>query len=439
MHDWTGRRAERGTADVGQAVTGKRKGETEQASYRFWGLVKAVHRLAAQDRSLEATLAKEMFQTAQWAQGSEAAASLAQMAARGAKGDARLAALVRERQDLVAEWQKRDGVRSAAVSQAPDKRDRAAEAANVARLAAIDTRIAEIDKRLAAEFPDYAALADPTPLSVEEVQAQLGADEALVLFLDTPEWKPTPEETFIWVVTKTDMRWVRIDLGTPALTREVAALRCGLDEALWEMTTAQPSARDLVKTHRHDATIDGNVRQVCRSTLARAHALYKALFGQVEDLIRDKHLLIVPSGPLTQLPFQVLVTAPRPPAANYRVRRVARAQARHHRAARRLLAEGAAPRRQAQRGDQADDRLRQSAARWRSSRAAVGSRQWATLARQKQACPQTPWQQRGRPARPPPGCRADGNAQRPSRSRPAAGAGSRCPTRPMSCARWPRI
>ena len=37
--------------------------------------------------------------------------------------------------------------------------------------------------------------------------------------------------------------------------------------------------------------------------------LYEALFGQVEDMIRGKQLLIVPSGPLTQLPFQVLVTA----------------------------------------------------------------------------------------------------------------------------------
>jgi hypothetical protein len=71
-----------------------------------------------------------MFQTAQWAQGSEAAASLAQMAARGARGDPALAALVRERQDRVGEWQKRDQARGAAVSQAPDKRDRAAEAAN---------------------------------------------------------------------------------------------------------------------------------------------------------------------------------------------------------------------------------------------------------------------------------------------------------------------
>ena len=43
---------------------------------------------------------------------------------------------------------------------------------------------------------------------------------------------------------------------------------------------------------------------------ARAFRLYQALFGQVEDLIKGKQLLIVPSGALTQLPFQVLVTAP---------------------------------------------------------------------------------------------------------------------------------
>lgn len=46
--------------------------------------------------------------------------------------------------------------------------------------------------------------------------------------------------------------------------------------------------------------------------LGRAHELYKALFGQVQDVIAGKRLLIVPSGPLTSLPFHVLVTeAPR--------------------------------------------------------------------------------------------------------------------------------
>jgi len=44
--------------------------------------------------------------------------------------------------------------------------------------------------------------------------------------------------------------------------------------------------------------------------LRRAFDLYNVLFGQISDLVQDKQLLIVPSGPLAQLPFPVLVTAP---------------------------------------------------------------------------------------------------------------------------------
>ena len=106
-------------------MTGKGKSEAEQISSQFWGLVKAAYRLAAAEHAPDPGLAAEMFQTAQWAQSSEAAASLAQMAARGATGNPALAAIVRERQDLVAEWQKRDAARRAAVSQPPDKRDKA--------------------------------------------------------------------------------------------------------------------------------------------------------------------------------------------------------------------------------------------------------------------------------------------------------------------------
>src|SRR4029453_11751575 len=45
--------------------------------------------------------------------------------------------------------------------------------------------------------------------------------------------------------------------------------------------------------------------------------LYSGLFGAVEDVIKSRHLLIVPSGPLTQLPFHVLVTKP-PVSGNHR-------------------------------------------------------------------------------------------------------------------------
>ena len=298
------KRAQRGTLDVGQPLTGKKRSEAQQLSWQFWGLVKVAYRLASDHPNMDERLKREMFQTAQWAQSSEAAQTLLQMAARGAKGDPRLATLVRERQDLVTEWQKRDAERSAAIAQAPDKRDIQAEAANVARLSAIDTRIGDIDRRLTAEFPDYAAMVSPAPLSIGDVQALLRSDEALVVFLDTPEWKPIPEETFIWVATKREVRWVRSKLGTPSLRREVAALRCGLDyDGTWGATGSR--CTELLKTSYTE--VDYRDGKPLPFDPGRAHALYKALFGKVEDAIKGKHLLIVASGALTQLPFQVLI------------------------------------------------------------------------------------------------------------------------------------
>jgi CHAT domain-containing protein len=53
-------------------------------------------------------LTEETFENAQWAQSSEAAASLAQIAIRSTKGSPKLAGLVRERQDLLSELQVQD-------------------------------------------------------------------------------------------------------------------------------------------------------------------------------------------------------------------------------------------------------------------------------------------------------------------------------------------
>jgi hypothetical protein len=130
------------------------------------------------------------------------------------------------RQDLVGEWQAKDKQLIAAKSQLPAKRNPDAENVLSDRLEAIDGRLKTIDTQFEG-FPEYASLTNPKPSSVAEVQALLQPNEALVLFLDTREWKPTPEETFIWVLTKTNMRWMRSDMGTPALKREVTALRCG--------------------------------------------------------------------------------------------------------------------------------------------------------------------------------------------------------------------
>jgi len=178
--------------------------------------------------------------------------------------------------------------------------------------------LAASSERLKVEFPRYEALVRPEPLSVAHVQSLLREDEALILLVDTPvllvddpNWKPAPEETFIWVVTKDKSQWVRSGLGTSALQREVSALRCGLDYAgAWRRQDSK--CRELTS---NDYTSDDKRRGApLPFDLARAHALYKSLFGEVDDLIKGKALLVVPSGPLTQLPFQVLVTAAPSPA-----------------------------------------------------------------------------------------------------------------------------
>jgi tetratricopeptide (TPR) repeat protein/CHAT domain-containing protein len=300
------RRVRRNADDVGRAMTGKARNEAERAVHDFRGLIRALQRGMTADRSLEAAASRDTFTAAQWALGSEAAASLAQMAARGAKGDPALAALVRERQDLVTEWHKRDALQAAFVAKSGAQRDQEAEEANVSRLRSIDARIAEIDGTFKAKFPDYSALASPEPLSIAEVQAELRPNEALVLFLDMPKWDDAPEETYVWVVTKTDARWVRAlgNSGTTTLRSIVTNLRCGLDTSLWEGEVCDRQVEERPARYQN-----GDVQlETLPFDLAMAHLVYKGLFGPVEDLIRDKHLLIVPSGPLTQLPFHVLVT-----------------------------------------------------------------------------------------------------------------------------------
>ena len=351
-------RTRRGTSGIGEVLTGPGRTEAERSRSHFTGLVKAAHRLVPVDRTTDADLAVELFTAAQWAQSSQAARSLAQMAVRGAKDDPSLGRLVRDRQDYVAEWQVLDGRRTRAVSQPPDQRDSADEAAHAARLAAIDAAVGTLDQRLAREFPDYTALASPDPLTLAKVQTALRPDEALVLFMDTQERAPLPEETFAWVVTKTELRWVRSELGTRALTREVAALRCGLDVTVWTDPNNWP---ETTPQENQQKTTQASRRQNCLEVAglssapfgalpfdaARAHALYKSLFAGFAEMIKGKHLLLVPSGPLSQLPFQVLVTRP-PVGQQSGGPRLARPGARTDRSAGRVVVAGAASHRQAE-------------------------------------------------------------------------------------------
>ena len=133
--------------------------------------------------------------------------------------------VVRERQGLIVRRRAEDK----RLLEAIGKADATATGAIRATIVDLDTNLDAIDKRLAKEFPEYAELSDPKPLSIGTVQALLRPDEALLVFLDVPRIGRLPGETIAWAVTKAETRWIGIPLGTEELAERVMKLRCGLD------------------------------------------------------------------------------------------------------------------------------------------------------------------------------------------------------------------
>ena len=158
-----------------------------------------------------------------------------------------------------------------------------------------ETEVREARAQIVRAFPAYVALSDPKPLRLAEAQALLRADEALVAIL------VGSAKSFVWALTRERAEWAEIDAGAQALSDQVTALRMGLDPL------AQQDAEGAAGSQA------GVVR---RFDLERAHALYRLVLAPVAGVFAGKrHLIVVPTGPLTSLPLQVLVTAPPPPSS----------------------------------------------------------------------------------------------------------------------------
>jgi CHAT domain-containing protein len=192
---------------------------------------------------------------------------------------------VRRKQDLAAAWQDADRDLFEAISAPGPARDNTRLPIIRQQLADLERQVAAVSARLEKEFPEYAALARPKPIAVGTTQRLLGADEALAF------WVPGDRESYVFVLTADGYAWHTIAIGEKDLGAKVAGFRRGLDVA------------DL------DLSIEAGRPELF--DLAFAHELYRTLFGPIERLLRDKrHLLVVPTGPLTGLPFHLLLTEP---------------------------------------------------------------------------------------------------------------------------------
>lgn len=287
------RRARRGSLANDAMTQGSGRDEVRQTRQVFARLTRAAWELAGQQPKLRTTLQEEAFGASQWAGQSAAELALAQMAARQMQGAGALPGLARERQDLAVEWQAIDKRLHQSAASRTEQRDLAADAKLRDRLAAIDARRLAIDDRLKAEFPDYFAMANPEPLVLSRVQATLKSDEVMLLYT------LTGEDAFAFAVTRSTVRWRKLAISVSTLTRSVRELRCGLDAFEWRKSRR---CQDLLG--------ERPIGDEPPFSLRVAYQLGEALLGPFRDMIAAKHILIVPSGSLTSLPFQVLLTEP---------------------------------------------------------------------------------------------------------------------------------
>ncbi len=220
----------------------------------------------------------EMFEAAQLAQGGVTSQQIAQATARLSENarDPKVAAAIRAREDIRARlaelYRERDQLEPAAGTNA-----QSASPDLDAKIVKAQEEAADADSTLQVASPNYGQLVQQVAPAAD-VLGSLGPEEAFVSLAlnDSGGWAFALRNGRIAVTP--------IRGGLPEITRLVRRVRNSI-----ENTTGTPPPFDT----------------------EAAHAIYRAtLAGLEDDLKGAEAMVIVPSGPLLSLPFELLLTGP---------------------------------------------------------------------------------------------------------------------------------
>jgi CHAT domain-containing protein len=167
-------------------------------------------------------------------------------------------------------------------------RSRAEDAAFVAkRIDALTAEYEDIQTRLRASNPRYAALTQPRLLDLSEIRKQLLDDNTLLL-----EYALGEERSYLWAVTQTSVTGFQLSRSDEI---EKAARRLRELTVVWQTTPEQ--------------SLEGFSARVIKARdqyWPQAEELSRLLLGPVSKLLGTKRLLVVPDGILHLVPFGAL-------------------------------------------------------------------------------------------------------------------------------------
>ena len=152
------------------------------------------------------------------------------------------------------------------------------------------TQLLAIEADLKARSPRYAALTQPAPLGLAEIQTAVTDDATLLL-----EYSLGEQRSYLWAVTATSFSSYELP---PRAVIENATRRC------YELLTAR---NRYVKFETADEKRE-RIQKADAEYPNAAAALSQILLGPVAAQLKSKRLLVVPDGALEYLPFAALTS-----------------------------------------------------------------------------------------------------------------------------------
>ena len=162
---------------------------------------------------------------------------------------------------------------------------------------ALENELQQVQAEIRQRTPRYAALTQPQPLSVTEIQQRLLDDHTVLL-----EYALADNHSYLWLVTRDKVVTSQLPpkAEVEAQARRVYELLIA-HQPVPGLTPAQQRARETAADKQYPA---------------QAMALSQMLLGPVADQLGNKRLLIVPDGALQYVPFAVLPVASTQARAN---------------------------------------------------------------------------------------------------------------------------
>src|SRR5579863_551393 len=153
----------------------------------------------------------------------------------------------------------------------------------------------EVKTQLRVDSPAYASLAQPKPLSAQEVQQQLLDENTMLL-----EYSLAERRSYVWAVTQTSV--AVYELPSRKVIEEAA-------RNVYELLTARSRRVDKENTQQWKLRLAEAEADYAKA----AAALSQMVLGPVAPVLGNKRLLIVSDGALQYIPYAAL-PSPRLPA-----------------------------------------------------------------------------------------------------------------------------